>query len=776
VGLVFIPPQHELFYEIETRFKTRGILWKFFRQVAPMRHVISRYQLSRLWCVIGLACVILLGWTWSRTANRDRRSIVVSTDGQSTKEDARSDWPQLRGPNYDSTSTETGLADAWPDTGPPVLWTRDVGQGYSSFAAVGNRVFTQGQSLYQQYVMCLDAQTGAPIWTHGCGWPYEGGGLYPGPRSTPTWHEGRLYYATPDGTIGCLDAETGQAYWSVNPKQQHRGRGTDFGYACSPVIIGDRIIVPVGGLSASVVALATRDGSTIWTSGDAPASYASPLPIQWRERSLVVTPLENSIAAFDVASGRKEWHIESSEGYDEHSAAPLYREPFLLVASPFKAGAKQYRLDRNDAQQSKDSDQDGTRRVSEDQVEQSGNEQCHPVSTWESLKLSNDVASSVLVDGRVYGFDLKDQQSRLDRPSRGEFRCIDFESGHVIWSTDQIGQANAIVADQKLLLFNDRGELILCKLGTDEYTELARTQVFRDEICWTYPALHEGCVYLRTQTRAACLYVGATPYTGQRSVQSVQNIPRGRSVNAKWLIGGEREFPATVPEWSEFLVWYQWSLAALVLSDGIAILTLFIVRGSRSLRRMLALTPRSTSSTRATSSNSSQEPAPESLRPVLYSETRTGTATGYARMVYWLCAIVAGMIGSPLINSWQSEYVLLWPLILWAVFQVTINVIVWAERSSRRQLNRWVSRVSGLSFIGTCALYFVLCRSAGYAIEWSFLVGFLPAFPVAIATAKCQSAHARFWPATDLITSGMSFTAYFWLSVTFIKWKLVVGS
>ena len=657
------------------------------------------------------------------------QSSSSSLDGNlETSQLNQTSWPQLRGPTFDSISAETGLADSWSEEGPPLVWTCELGQGYSSFAAVGNRVFTQTQNLYQQSVVCLDAETGNTVWTHHYGWPYDGGGLYPGPRSTPTWHNGRLYFAAPDGTISCLIADSGKQVWSCNPKKKYRGLGTDFGYAASPVIVDDRIIVPVGGQDASVVALDPRDGSVIWASGESSASYATPLPIRCQGRSLVVTSLENSIALFDVASGKQIWEIEFSQGYDEHSAAPIYREPFLVVASPFKAGAKCYLLVSEERA-------DVGHRIPETQGHDKGadpdNEQLDvPVVAWETPNFSNDVASSVLVDGRVYGFDLKDPQSRLNRPSRGEFRCLDFETGRIIWSTNKVGQANVIAADQKLILFTDSGELILARSGTDEYTELARTQVFHDEICWTYPTLHRGCIYLRTQTRAACFYLGQTPYNTKRPTLSVQSIPRVYALDAKWLIGGEREYPATVPDWIEFLAWYKWSLAGIVLASFAAGISFLSTRGS-----------------------------------VVVS-----------RVIYWLTTIAIGVLGSPFINTRQAEYVLLWPLVLWTTFQLTINTITWTERLADRKFYRWHSRASGLFFIATCAVYFHLCRSLGYAIEWSFLTGFLPAFPVAAIAARFLTKRHRFWPAFDLVASALSFSTYFWFSVIFIKWKLTVGS
>ncbi len=111
-------------------------------------------------------------------------------------------WPHIRGPYYSGASTNTRLADAWPAEGPSVLWTCEVGRGYSGMIAVGNRVYTQAQTLTEQVVLALDADTGRTIWEHRYGWPYDAGGMYPGPRSTPTWSDGRIYFAGPDGLVG----------------------------------------------------------------------------------------------------------------------------------------------------------------------------------------------------------------------------------------------------------------------------------------------------------------------------------------------------------------------------------------------------------------------------------------------------------------------------------------------------------------------------------------------------------------------------------------------
>ena len=131
------------------------------------------------------------------------------------------DWPQLRGSTHDGHSVEIDITDSWPPEGPPVLWAKEIGAGYSGFAVVEDRAFTLAQSLHQQFVLCLDANTGETIWTHRYALPFEGG-LYPGPRSTPTVSGDRVVYATPDGVIGCVRASDGGSVWDVPVHRRFR--------------------------------------------------------------------------------------------------------------------------------------------------------------------------------------------------------------------------------------------------------------------------------------------------------------------------------------------------------------------------------------------------------------------------------------------------------------------------------------------------------------------------------------------------------------------------
>jgi len=313
------------------------------RRSSILRAVVPRILLYATLCATVVVSLTDVGSLWTRSPETPPAHSGADETAAVTGAPADRGWPQLRGPTYDGHSTEADLADSWPAAGPPILWTREIGHGFSGFAAGGTRVYTQTQSLTAQKVVALDADTGRTVWEHAYGWPYQAAGMFPGPRATPTYAGGRIYFTAPSGLIGCLDDTAGgRVVWTVNVVEHFKGRGATFGYACSPVVEDGKVVLPVGGPSASVVALDADTGATRWASGDAPASYCSALPITFRGRPQVVAFLQNSLAGFDLPTGRLLWEQPYARGFDEHAAAPLYREPYLRVMQAYRAGSDLY--------------------------------------------------------------------------------------------------------------------------------------------------------------------------------------------------------------------------------------------------------------------------------------------------------------------------------------------------------------------------------------------------------------------------------------------------
>ena len=415
---------------------------------------------------------------------------------------------------------------------------RELGQGYSGFVVAAGRAFTQFQTRTGQFVIALDPDTGSELWRRRVGWAWQPAGAYPGPFATPTCRDGRVYYATPAGVVGCLAAADGREAWSVDVQAKFAGRGTEFGYASTPLVEDGKVILPVGGADAGVVALDAADGSTVWAAGGDPASYCPALPITLGGRRLVFAFLRNSLAAHDLGTGRVVWRQTLSREYDEHAAWPLFAEPDVLVSAPFRAGSRLIRLAP-----------DGDRVTGKEQ--------------WSGRALSLDVCSAVRVGSAVYGFDIHQLQASTRRPSRGAFKCLDLATGAARWEAEDVGQATAVAADGKLLLLDESGNLILAAADAAAYRELGRARVFDGrEMGWTPPALSGGRLFLRSHARAACLYVGLPSDLNPDRPRAALPPVRG---GFDWgrLFVREPEFPNDAPTAHEVASWFAWCVVGV---------------------------------------------------------------------------------------------------------------------------------------------------------------------------------------------------------------------
>jgi outer membrane protein assembly factor BamB len=657
-----------------------------------------------------------IGWVMWRTVQTTDSTVTV-TAGRAAKKYARSNpflpsgvadrgWPFLRGPDFDGRSAELRLADDWPSTGPPVLWTRTLGQGYSAFVAAEDRILTQYQSLAGQFVICLNADTGETIWEYRYDWPYEVGGVYPGPRATPTINGRRIYFAAPSGLVGCLSWD-GKPEWQVATREKFGGKGADFGYSCSPTVDDGVVLLPVGGVGAAMVALDALDGSTCWQSGDDAASYMPALPVTVEGHRQVIGYFENSLCGFDRDDGRLLWRREQSQGYDEHAAWPVYVEPHLWISAPFRWGSTLLRL--------------------------SGGEPAAAAEIWHSNLLSNDIFSSVCSDGALYGFDLKDVQAKLHRPSRGVFRCLDLETGAPHWESDATGHANVLIADGKLILFNDKGELILARANPDRYEELARASVLAGEICWTPPALDRGRLYVRNQRRAVCVYIGRPDLLEQRDerrVLTVSDIPQSEYYDLASILGIEPEYAFDVPS----AAWLQnWYLAGLGILAGAGAVAIFLKLGLRL-------------------------PFGEYL-----SSARTWA-------IFQTVAFVAAVVATTPLSLWRNEFVFTWPVSLFVVFQATVDQVQLTRRKQPGDSPAWRSWLVLLTFLVVCVGYYLACHRLSLVFEWVFLIGFGAALPVALAARWLTRRAARPLVWNALFTA-FSFSAYYWSSVAWLWWK-----
>ena len=369
------------------------------------------------------------------------------------------DWPQWRGPNRDGLSTETGLLTSWPAGGPRVEWrAKGLGEGYSTVAVAGGRVFTQGQSGNQEFVLALDAKTGSRIWLTATGRSFrESRGN--GPRGTPTIDGDRLYAMAADGLLSCLDAATGKSIWSQNVLQKFGGSQIPWGISESPLIDGPHVIVTPGGRGASVVALNKNDGALVWKGGSDQAGYASAVTADIGGVRQVITLTSDAALGVRADNGQVLWRYTKVANNTANIATPIVSDGHVFLSTSYDTGGALLRLDAKGA-----------------------------TEVYFTRRMKNHYSTSVLVGDVLYGYD----DSMLT--------AMRFKTGDVLWRHRSVGKGSVLYADKHLYVLGEDGTVGLVEAREDQYREISRFEIPAGRYpTWAPPVIANGRMYIREQ-------------------------------------------------------------------------------------------------------------------------------------------------------------------------------------------------------------------------------------------------------------------------------------
>jgi outer membrane protein assembly factor BamB len=389
------------------------------------------------------------------------------------------DWPQLLGPQRNGVSAETGLLTTWPADGPPEVWRVPGGEGMSGLAISGGRLFTMVQQGGRQWVVCYDAQTGTQHWKRDVAPSYTNG-QGDGPRATPTVVGDVVYAFTGEGVLAALQAADGSVLWKKDLVKQSGGKTAEYGMACSPLIVGELVVVTIGAPHATVVAVNGKSGEAAWTAGsDQPAGYSSPALLNVGGREQVVVFYGAGAFGLVPATGAVLWDYPYETNFDCNIVTPLAVNGGVFLSSGEDHGSvllslkpKGDAFDVGEAWASQ-----GRRSV-----------------------LRNEWQTSLLLGDYLYGFDNVGGAGPITH-----LTCIDAATGDRKWQQLRYGKGNAIAADGKLFLSTMDGELVLVRPNPDRYEELGRKTIVG--MTRQAPALANGLLYLRDESEIVCLDV-----------------------------------------------------------------------------------------------------------------------------------------------------------------------------------------------------------------------------------------------------------------------------
>ena len=377
------------------------------------------------------------------------------------------DWPEFRGVNRDSHLRSVKFSTDWT-TPPRELWRKPVGVGWAAFAAVGDYLFTQEQRGDQEAVICYEAETGEEVWVTSVK-AYFHVVIGPGPRATPTYLDGKLYVQGATGIIQCIDAKTGAVLWQRDITKDTGAKVPQWGYASSPLTVGDLVIQFTGGSDiSSVIAYHQDTGEIAWNTGKGGSGYSSAQLTHIDGTPQVLINSNFGIQSYVPETGEVLWEHNWDVKSNPRVVQPIItKDGGVLIGTAAGMGTRRLNITHDNT----------TWNVAEQ---------------WTTKKFRPYFNDYILYEGYCYGFD------------GNRVMCIDVETGEKQWTGDRIGGQLLFLEDMEIILIlNEEGQVMLLDVNPNEYTVLSQFQAITGKT-WNHPVIAHGKLYVRNSEEMAC--------------------------------------------------------------------------------------------------------------------------------------------------------------------------------------------------------------------------------------------------------------------------------
>jgi outer membrane protein assembly factor BamB len=361
------------------------------------------------------------------------------------------EWPGFRGAARDSVVRGVRIKTDWAAAPPVQLWRRQIGPAWSSFAVRGDLLYTQEQRGEEEMVACYKVSTGEPVWRHKDAVRFWESNAGAGPRATPTLHGNRVYSFGATGILNALDANTGKVVWSRNVATETSRKVPQWGFASSPLIVQDVVVVAA---ASTLAAYDLATGKPRWQGPAHDGGYSSPQRVTMDGVEQVVLLGGPGAISVAPADGKVLWE-HKWEGASITQPAMTPDGDIIINALATSGGIGTRRLDVKQAA--------GKWAVEE---------------RWTSNGLKPYFNDFVVHKGHAYGFD------------GNILASIDLADGKRKWKGGRYGNGQMVLLPEQdlLLVLSEEGELVLVSATTDQFKEVGRFKVLEGKT-WNHPAM-----------------------------------------------------------------------------------------------------------------------------------------------------------------------------------------------------------------------------------------------------------------------------------------------
>jgi outer membrane protein assembly factor BamB len=370
------------------------------------------------------------------------------------------DWPQFRGPNATGVSTERDLPAEWSkDKG--IKWRTELpARGVSCPVVAGGKVYvtcSSGQRDDRLHVLCFDVATGKQLWHRQL---QATGGTACHPKScmaanTPVADETGMYVLFATADLASFDAD-GTLRWYRSLVGDYPTISNQVGMAASPILVKDRLIVPMDNAGESfLAAVDTKYGKNVWkVERKREINWVTPITREVGGVTEVLFAGTDGLIAYDAADGAKRWEFKDGRGAIPTTA--INGESLYVPG----AGVSKFSLAER-----------GVKEKAE----------------WNAKQLQTGYSSPLVYRGKVF-----------TTSAQGLITCADARTGKVLYSERAKGafSASPVGADGKVYCLNEAGACTVLNADSNEYDVLAVNDLKEGTL--GTPAIANGLIIIRT--------------------------------------------------------------------------------------------------------------------------------------------------------------------------------------------------------------------------------------------------------------------------------------